>query len=217
MKCDCSMGRAGRILDPTSLRVPTEGRGLAASPGKEERRPGDLWRMLEFCERHLGVQSSESTPMRVHTHPLSIKALPPPPILGLRAHGVVCSLSGRTSAGMPSWCSKVPVTPEPSLVKEVCQWQEESQADPLLIRQPLDVGSKSEVLGGPREAWADDRVCVCPPGPDTPENTSCSRVDAWPPLAVVTPGDRAGEGQCAISGCPQEVDRWSRQGSRAVT
>ena len=65
---------------------------------------------------------------------------------------------------------KDPVTPEPSLVKDECQWQEESQADPWLMRQPLDVGGKSEVLLGLQEAWADDRVCVCPPGPDT----SCS-------------------------------------------
>ena len=36
-KCDCGMWRAGRILDPTKLRVPTEGRDLAAFPGKEER------------------------------------------------------------------------------------------------------------------------------------------------------------------------------------
>ena len=31
-----------------------------------------------------------------------------------------------------------------------------------------------------------------PPGPDTPENASCSRVDAWPALAVVTPGGGQG-------------------------
>ena len=57
---------------------------------------------------------------------------------------------------MPSWYSKDLVTPEPSLVKGECQRQEESQADPSLMRQPLDVGDKSEVL-----TWADDRVCVC--------------------------------------------------------
>ena len=77
--------------------------------------------------------------MRVHTHPLSIKALPPPLNLGPRSHCVVCSLSGRTSAGLPSWCSKDPVTPEPSLVKDECQWQEENQADPSLMQQALDV------------------------------------------------------------------------------
>ena len=43
-KSDCGMWRAGRILDPTSLRVPTEGRDLAASPGKEER-------VQEICGR----------------------------------------------------------------------------------------------------------------------------------------------------------------------
>ena len=62
---------------------------------------------------------------------------------------------------------------EPSLVKDECQWQEESQADPSLMRQPLDVGGKFEVLGGPQEAYADDRVCLCHPGPDTPENALC--------------------------------------------
>ena len=65
------------------------------------------------------------------------------------------------------------MTTEPSLVKDECQWQEESQADPSLMRQPLDVG-KSEVLGGPQEACADDRVCLCRPGPDIPENALCS-------------------------------------------
>ena len=57
---------------------------------------------LGCCEKHLGGQSSESAPMRVHTHPLSIKALPLPLNLGLRAHFVVYSLSGGTSAGIPS-------------------------------------------------------------------------------------------------------------------
>ena len=69
---------------------------------------------------------------------------------------------------------KDPVTTEPSLVKDECQWQEESQADPLLIRQPLDIVGKSEVFRGTQEACADDRVCLCHPGPDTPENASCS-------------------------------------------
>ena len=154
--------------------------------------------------------------MRVHMHPLSIKTPPLPPNLGPSAHGVVCSLSGGTSAGMPSWCSKNPVTPDPLLVKDECQWHEKSQADPSLMRQPLDIGGKSEVLGGPQEAWSDERVCVCPPGPDTPENASSSRVDVWPALSVVTPGLGQGEGQSTMSGCPQEVDRWSRRGSRAV-
>ena len=57
---------------------------------------------LGCFEKHLGGQSSESPPMRVHTHLLSIKALPPPPNLGLRAHFVVYLLSGGTSAGIPS-------------------------------------------------------------------------------------------------------------------
>ena len=63
---------------------------------------------------------------------------------------------------------------EPSLLKDESQWQEESPADPSLMRQPLDVVGKSEVLGGPQEAYADDRVCLCHSGPDTPENASCS-------------------------------------------
>ena len=69
---------------------------------------------------------------------------------------------------------KDPVTTEPSLVKDECQWQEESQADPLLIRQPLDIVGKSEVFRGTQEACADDRVCLCRPGPDIPENALCS-------------------------------------------
>ena len=100
---------------------------------------------------------------------------------------MVCSLSGGTLAGMPSWCSKDPVTPEPSLVKGECQWQEENQADPSLMQQPLDVAGKCEVLGDPHEALAAHRDCVCPPGPDTPENAWCSRVDTRPALAVMTP------------------------------
>ena len=66
------------------------------------------------------------------------------------------------------------VSTEPSLVKDECQWQEESQTDPSLMRQPLDVLGKSEVLGGLQEACLDDRVCLCRPAPDTPENASCS-------------------------------------------
>ena len=88
---------------------------------------------------------------------------------------------------MPSWCSKDPVTPETSLVKDECQSQDKNQANPSLMQQPLDVGGKFEVLGDPQEAWAAHRDCVCPPGLDTPENTSCSRVDARPALAVMTP------------------------------
>ena len=65
---------------------------------------------------------------------------------------------------------------------------EENQADPSLMQQPLDVGSKCEVLGDPQEAWAAHRDCVCPPGPDTPENASSSRVDTRSTLPVITPG-----------------------------
>ena len=104
---------------------------------------------------------------------------------------MVCSLSGGTLAGIPSWCSKDPVTSQPSLVKGECHWQEENQADPSLMQQPLDVGGKCEVLGDLQEALAADRDCVCPPGPDTPENASCSRVDTRPAEAVMTPGGGA--------------------------
>ena len=83
------------------------------------------------------------------------------------------------------------MTPEPLLVKDECQWQEESQADPSVMRQPLHVVCKSEVLGGPQEARPDDRVCECLPGPDTSENALCCRVDTWPALAVLTPGSGA--------------------------
>ena len=61
---------------------------------------------------------------------------------------------------MPSWSSKDPVTTEPSLVQDECQWQEDNQADPSLVQQPLDVGRKSEVLGDPQEAWAAHRDCA---------------------------------------------------------
>ena len=44
------------------------------------------------------------------------------------------------------------------------------------------------MLGDPQEALAAHRDCVCPPGPATPENASCSRVDTRPALAVMTPG-----------------------------
>ena len=56
------------------------------------------------------------------------------------------------------------------------------------------VGGKCEVLGDPQEAWAAHRDCVCPPGPDTPENASCSRLDTRLGLAVMTPGGVAGGG-----------------------
>ena len=36
--------------------------------------------------------------------------------------------------------------------KDECQWQEERQADPSLMQQPLDVVGKSEVLGCSQEA-----------------------------------------------------------------
>ena len=55
------------------------------------------------------------------------------------------------------------------------------------------------MLGGPQEAWADDRVCVCSPWTDTPGTPTCSRdavtrADTLPALAVVTPGGGAGGG-----------------------
>ena len=83
------------------------------------------------------------------------------------------------------------MTPEPSLVKGECQWHEENQADPSLMQQPLDIGGKCEVLGDPQEALAAHRDCVCPPGPETPENASCSKVDTQSDLAVMTPGGGA--------------------------
>ena len=46
------------------------------------------------------------------------------------------------------------------------------------------------MFAAPQEAWADERVCVCPPAPDTPENTLCSRVEAGPAKAVSQQGDR---------------------------
>ena len=65
------------------------------------------------------------------------------------------------------------MTPEPSLVKGECQWQEEKQADPSLMQQPLDVRGKCEVLGDTQEAWATHRDCVSAPGPDTTDTDSC--------------------------------------------
>ena len=57
----------------------------------------------------------------------------------------------------------------------------------------LDVGGKCEVLGEPQEALAAHRDCVCPPRPDIPENASCSIVDTWLAMAVMTPGGWAVE------------------------
>ena len=119
------------------------------------------------------------------SHPQSAASTPS---LGPRSHGVVCSLSGGTSAGMPSWCSKDTVTREPSLVKDECQWQEVNQTDPSLMQQPLDLGGLCEVLGDPQEAWTAPRDCVRPPGPDTPENASRSRVDTRSTLSKITAG-----------------------------
>ena len=50
--------------------------GLGASPGREERRPKELWRGLGCWEEHLGGQRSESThasphQYRVHPSPAS--------------------------------------------------------------------------------------------------------------------------------------------------
>ena len=112
---------------------------------------------------------------------------------------------------------KDPVSSELSLVKGEWQWQEENQADPSLMQQPLDVVGKSEVKGGLQEASEDDTVCLCCPWKDTPENASGSGVDTRPAHAVLTPGGGTGEGQCTRSGCPQEVDRWSCHVSGAVT
>ena len=68
------------------------------------------------------------------------------------------------------------------------------------------------MLGGPQEAWADDRVWVSPTGPDTPQNTSCSRVNAQPALAVVKPGGGAAGGSVHYvrlpSGSGQMVMPW---------
>ena len=80
------------------------------------------------------------------------------------------------------------------------------------MQQPLDVVGKSEVVGGLQEACADDRVCLCCPGPDTPEKASCSSVDTWPALAVLTPGGGAGGGSVHYvrlpSGSRQMVMPW---------
>ena len=65
--------------------------------------------------------------------------------------------------------------------------------------------------GGPQEAWAADRVCVCPPGPDAPGTTPCSRdavsrADARPALAGVTPGPGAGAGVVSAP-CPAALGK----------
>ena len=103
------MGRAGRTLDPTHLMVQAEGRGPRASPGKEERSPRELRTGLR-CEEHPGGQRSESAPKRVHTHPLSIPALPPPPILGPRTQGVesiVVTVWWIVSRGAQQWYKSI--------------------------------------------------------------------------------------------------------------
>ena len=62
---------------------------------------------------------------------------------------------------MPSWCSKDPVTSEPLLVKDECQWQEENQEDPSLMQQALDVGGKCEVFRRPTGSLgSSERLCV---------------------------------------------------------
>ena len=43
-------------LDPTGVQ------GMGASPGKEERRPRELWRGLVCSEEHRVGQRSQSTP-----------------------------------------------------------------------------------------------------------------------------------------------------------
>ena len=60
------------------------------------------------------------------------------------------------------------------MVKDECQWQEERQADPSLMQQPEDVVGTSEVFGGAQESVAAHRDSGFRPGPDTPENASCS-------------------------------------------
>ena len=72
---------------------------LLLEKSKESRRSVDEAGILGEAS---GRPELSVSPLRLHTHPLSIKALPPPWNLGLRAHFVLCSLSGGTSAGMPS-------------------------------------------------------------------------------------------------------------------
>eukprot|EP00069_Balaena_mysticetus_P005371 bmy_04769T0 len=44
-----------------------------------------------------------------------------------------------------------------------------------------------------------------------------TRADTLPALTVVTSsGEGPGEGQSSVSGFPEEVERWSQRGSRAV-
>ena len=69
------------------------------------------------------------------------------------------------------------------------------------MRQPLDVGGKSELMEAHRKP-EQMKVSVCAlqtlssaqylPGPDTPENASCSRVEAGPAKAVVPPAGGTG-------------------------
>ena len=200
-KCDCGMWKAVRILDPTKLRVPPEARDLAASPGKEER-------VQEICGWGWDVVRSI----------WEARAQSEPPWESTRIFSPLksCLHPGTWDWEHILWCTHCLVEAQlecpadaqrssdtwASLVKDECQWKEESQADPSLMGQPLDVVGKSEVLGGPQEACADDRVCLCPPGPDTPENASCCWVDARSALAVLTPGGGAGGDKCTMSGCP---------------
>ena len=81
---------------------------LLLEKSEESRRSVDKAGMLWEAS---GRPELRVSPMRVHTLPLSIKALPPPPNLGLRAHFVLYSLSSGTSAGMPSWCPKDQLSP----------------------------------------------------------------------------------------------------------
>ena len=144
----------------------------------------------------------QSPPMRVPTCTVSIPVLPLHPILGPRTQSVeniqltVWWNIGGGDQLVLSGPSDTQGTAEPSLGKDDCQWWEETQVRPYWTRQPVDVGGTCAGIQGPWSAWADDRICVCPPWTDVPgtptgSRDAVTRVDALPALAVVTPGGGA--------------------------
>ena len=109
--------------------------GLGASPGREERRPKELWRGLGCWEEHLGGQRSESThasPHQYRVHP-SPASTPDPGTQSTECgdHLAHCLVEPQRGDQLVlSGPSDTQGTAEPSLGKDECQWREETQVCP---------------------------------------------------------------------------------------
>lgn len=109
--------------------------GLGASPGREERRPRELWRGLGCCEEHLGGQRSESahaSPHQYRVHP-SPASTPDPGTQSTECgdHPAHCLVEPRRGDQLVlSGPSDTQGTAEPLLGKDECQWPEEMQVCP---------------------------------------------------------------------------------------